>query len=341
MPHSVPLSDADSSGPLVGSLTALSLTEAPETETVDAEPSRYNPFIPYLVNEVGTPNAVHSINQLIRDVIPRHLAELRQTRRFELAESDSLYLRGRQFQERWGASEASFLNRKELLSGWIDFPAVMLLNPSPCDHLPYGEMVDQSTTLTWVEEGLQPAKLTLSDVIIFNMFPMVRVDILKWVEEADRLVLVQESFALTVEGLRRIRPRVLISCQCSTHPQNTRWGFFEETMAQQLCSSVAWAQSGLVRGVDTAVIKESLRMSPGVASPLPRVVPSSGAHIDKTFIPGGTVVGMSSHFVHRDETIFSSPDEFIPERWLNNKGRELDKWLVAFSKNPQHCLGLK
>ncbi|KAH1419484.1 hypothetical protein KXX32_008755, partial [Aspergillus fumigatus] len=207
MPHSVPLSDSDSSGPLVGSLTALSLTETPETETVDAEPSQYNPFIPYLGNEVGTSDAVRSIDQLIRDAIPRHLAELRQTRRFELAESDSLYIRGRQFQERWGASEASFLNWKELLSGWIDFPAVMLLNPSPCDHLPYGEMVDQSTTLTWVEDSLQPAKLTLSDVIIFDMFPMVRDDILKCVEEADRLVLVQESFALTVECLRRIRPR--------------------------------------------------------------------------------------------------------------------------------------
>ncbi|KAH1415786.1 hypothetical protein KXX16_008906 [Aspergillus fumigatus] len=209
MPHSVPLSDSDSSGPLVGSLTALSLTATPETETVDAEPSQYNPFIPYLGNEVGTSDAVRFIDQLIRDAIPRHLAELRQTRRFELAESYSLYIRGRQFQERWGASEASFFNWKELLSGWIDFPA----------------MVDQSTTLTWVEDSLQPAKLTLSDVIIFDMFPMVRDDILKCVEEADRLVLVQESFALTVECLRRIRPR-------------------------RLCSSVAGAQSGLVRGVD-------------------------------------------------------------------------------------------
>lgn len=54
-----------------------------------------------------------------------------------------------------------------------------------------------------------------------------------------------------------------------------------------------------------------------------------------------TVVGMSSHFVHRDETIFPSPDEFIPERWLSDKGRGLEKWLVAFSRGPRRCLGSK
>jgi hypothetical protein len=101
-------------------------------------------------------------------------------------------------------------------------------------------------------------------------------------------------------------------------------------------------------------------MSPGVASLLPRVVPSSGVIIHNIFVPGGvrnqealeqfkqlinqtvqTVVGMSSHFVHRDETIFRNPDNFIPERWLNDMSRDLDKWLVAFSKGPRSCLGSK
>ncbi|KAH3001178.1 hypothetical protein KXW60_008032, partial [Aspergillus fumigatus] len=46
-----------------------------------------------------------------------------------------------------------------------------------------------------------------------------------------------------------------------------------------------------------------------------------------------------SHFVHRDKTIFPNPDEFSPERWLIDKGRDLDKWLVAFSKGPRRCPG--
>ncbi|KAL6246705.1 hypothetical protein RBB50_006012 [Rhinocladiella similis] len=90
----------------------------------------------------------------------------------------------------------------------------------------------------------------------------------------------------------------------------------------------------------TAVIKESLRMSPGVASPLPRHVPESGATIDGRYIPGRTVVEMSSHFVHRNADIFEQPNEFKPERWLGADGRKLERWLVSFSRGPRSCLGL-
>lgn len=80
-------------------------------------------------------------------------------------------------------------------------------------------------------------------------------------------------------------------------------------------------------------------MSPGVASPLPRIVPSTGATIDKVFVPGGTVVEMTSHFIHRNENIFPKPNEFNPDRWLGEKGKDLDKWLVAFSKGLRSSLG--
>jgi cytochrome P450 len=91
----------------------------------------------------------------------------------------------------------------------------------------------------------------------------------------------------------------------------------------------------------TAVLKESLRISPGVASPLPRVVPAEGATICGTYVPGGTVVEMSSYFVHGNASIFKTPKQFDPDRWLGPEGKDLDKWLVAFSKGPRSCLGLK
>ncbi|KIN06778.1 hypothetical protein OIDMADRAFT_99334 [Oidiodendron maius Zn] len=89
----------------------------------------------------------------------------------------------------------------------------------------------------------------------------------------------------------------------------------------------------------TAVIKESLRISPGVASPLLRVVPTTGATISGSYIPQNTVVGMSGCFVHNSEEIFKEPNNFNPDRWLEPNSASLERWLVAFSRGPRMCMG--
>ncbi|KAI0084580.1 cytochrome P450 [Irpex rosettiformis] len=92
-----------------------------------------------------------------------------------------------------------------------------------------------------------------------------------------------------------------------------------------------------------AVIKESLRLSSGVWSPMTRIVPREGAQIDGHFIPGNTAVGISNLFVHLNANIFPNPHTFEPNRWLQSKDADsesLDHWLVAFSKGPRSCLGL-
>jgi cytochrome P450 len=50
---------------------------------------------------------------------------------------------------------------------------------------------------------------------------------------------------------------------------------------------------------------------------LPRVVPEPGATFNGYFVPGGTIIGMSSWFMHRNPDIFPEPMKFDPERWLN------------------------
>jgi cytochrome P450 len=45
--------------------------------------------------------------------------------------------------------------------------------------------------------------------------------------------------------------------------------------------------------------------------------------------------------VHFNDTCYYEPYKFIPERWLGEEGKELDKWFVTFSKGPRMCLGLK
>lgn len=129
----------------------------------------------------------------------------------------------------------------------------MLLNPSPWDHLLFHEMAYRSTTLSWsrnilAENGLRP------DVIFFDAFPMLRDDLrdnaLKRMGPAKLEELARESFALTRASLALIRPQVLISCQCCTKLGHERWGFFDDVLARQFCSSVEWAKSGRVQRVD-------------------------------------------------------------------------------------------
>jgi len=110
------------------------------------------------------------------------------------------------------------------------------------------------------------------------------------------------------------------------------------------------------------VIKESLRLSHGAVSLLPRVVGPGPAVIGGFSVPEGvrpyyilysilttliafqsqTVVRSSSTFVHYNSEIFPEPDIFNPERWLASDAHQtLDPWLVAFSKGPRICQGIK
>ncbi|KAF5348717.1 hypothetical protein D9758_006751 [Tetrapyrgos nigripes] len=90
----------------------------------------------------------------------------------------------------------------------------------------------------------------------------------------------------------------------------------------------------------TAFIKEALRTSYGVVTPLPRVVGPSGATIGGVHIPGGTDVQMSSVFLHDNPTVFQDPKTFSPERWLVSDTRIMESYLVPFSKGPRMCLGI-
>jgi cytochrome P450 len=53
------------------------------------------------------------------------------------------------------------------------------------------------------------------------------------------------------------------------------------------------------------------------------------------------VVAMGHTFMHRNPDIFVDPMNFNPERWLNGSSKELDNYLVSFSKGPRSCLGIK
>jgi len=109
--------------------------------------------------------------------------------------------------------------------------------------------------------------------------------------------------------------------------------------------------------VQTAVIKESLRLSFGIAGRHYRISPDKPQVLrdgaKEWVIPAGvgfpsspptllisvqTPVGMSNPLVSLHPKVFPSPATFDPSRWLDNP--QLDRYLVAFSKGPRGCVGL-
>ncbi|VBB77185.1 Putative cytochrome P450 E-class, group I [Podospora comata] len=92
----------------------------------------------------------------------------------------------------------------------------------------------------------------------------------------------------------------------------------------------------------TGVIKETLRLSPGVPGHLPRVVPSSGATFDGYTLPPGTVVSMSAWSMHHNTEIFPDPDKFDPTRWTDpdvDAVHAREKCLVSFGRGTRNCIG--
>ncbi|RAH68800.1 cytochrome P450 [Aspergillus aculeatinus CBS 121060] len=87
-----------------------------------------------------------------------------------------------------------------------------------------------------------------------------------------------------------------------------------------------------------AIIKETMRISTAVPGNLPRMVPPGGVTVGSVFLPGGTVVSSSHLSIIHNETIFPSPHKFVPERWLGDNGKDLEKWHVGFSRGPRRCI---
>jgi cytochrome P450 len=72
-------------------------------------------------------------------------------------------------------------------------------------------------------------------------------------------------------------------------------------------------------------------------------VPKGGLYIPAfaDHIPEGGIVGISHIFIHDNPEIFEDPKTFKPERWMGDKGKELNHWLLAFSKGSRDCIGKK
>ncbi|CAN9098161.1 unnamed protein product [Alternaria alternata] len=93
----------------------------------------------------------------------------------------------------------------------------------------------------------------------------------------------------------------------------------------------------------TACVKEALRCAMAVPGRLPRVVPNGTKPlvVDEKVIPVGTIVGMSAYSMHYNESIWGEDARvFNPFRWLVADAKDLERYLVTFSKGARQCLGI-
>lgn len=91
----------------------------------------------------------------------------------------------------------------------------------------------------------------------------------------------------------------------------------EELRSADLSVPAQWKE---IQGLHylEAVMRESMRINPGVGLLVERVVPKGGLTLpDGRFVAEGTIVGMNPWVINRDSTVFGAEtDSFNPDRWL-------------------------
>ncbi|PVH72518.1 putative P450 monooxygenase [Cadophora sp. DSE1049] len=94
----------------------------------------------------------------------------------------------------------------------------------------------------------------------------------------------------------------------------------------------------------SAVIQEGLRLHPAVSSRQQRVAPDedllyTNRSTSTTYkIPAGTCISMTPVLLSRLPDIYPSPNEFRPERFLENP--KLKQYQLTFSRGTRMCLGI-
>lgn len=92
----------------------------------------------------------------------------------------------------------------------------------------------------------------------------------------------------------------------------------------------------------TGVVKESIRLSYGPLTRLPRVFMKETLQYKNYSIPPETPVSQSTYFIHTNPEVFENPFKFDPERWVRaaEEGYPLNNYLTSFTKGSRQCLGI-
>jgi cytochrome P450 len=88
-----------------------------------------------------------------------------------------------------------------------------------------------------------------------------------------------------------------------------------------------------------AALYETLRLYPPGAGDQPRVAPREGAILSGFAVPEGVVAHAARFSVHINEEVFECAEEWLPERWMGDKKREVKDWFWEFGRGSKGCIG--
>jgi hypothetical protein len=114
--------------------------------------------------------------------------------------------------------------------------------------------------------------------------------------------------------------------------------------ASAFSASTSVPPSTLPRALDAltflnATLYETLRLYPPGAAGQPRVAPRGGAELHGFTLPEGVVAHAAPYSVHRNEEVFERAEEWLPERWMGERKKEVAEWFWAFGSGSMGCIG--
>lgn len=96
-----------------------------------------------------------------------------------------------------------------------------------------------------------------------------------------------------------------------------------------------------------AIIMETLRLHAAIPGNQPRITPATPSMLgpkgsEVTGLPSNVRVQAQAWSLHREASVFPSPEEWLPSRWLESSDdqlKEMQRWFWAFGSGGRMCVG--
>ena len=144
---------------------------------------------------------------------------------------------------RWAIPVRAAQNFMFLACGNLKFPVLLLQNPSTGhDTLDSEAMVRDCPTLVWVKDVLEGLGLSINDVVILDVCPLLSDVWLKSTTETQVQEAIKEAYELIENILVLLRPEIVIACQCATGNPSIPFGLHASEFTRELGSSWSTAE---------------------------------------------------------------------------------------------------